>query len=357
MLPELGASFDVSSATASLSITAYVAPFAAVMLVSGTLGERWGRRRTVTLAYVAYLLTSLACLLAPTLPLFLAARALQGAANAFTTPLLLAALASAVAPERLGRALGWFGAMQAAGQTSAPLVGGLAAEVDWRLAFAGVAAVAAVLAVIGIPPGSAAARLAERPTLRAAWQPAVLRAGLVAAVGWGCIAGLNFLVALRLDEEFGVGAGARGLLLTSLGIAGLLTARLAGAGVDRIGARRSVLLGSMLGVLVVVGVGLAPAVWVIGVVWAVGGVATQLVLVGINAMVLGIAPQNPGGSMSTVQAVRFSGAAVSPVVITPVYHAEPLAGFLLPAVLLAVAVPALLPRPGQERSVDRSARA
>jgi MFS family permease len=344
MLPELGTSFGVSAATASLSITAYTAPFAVVMLVSGTLGERWGRRRTVTLAYVAYLITSVACLLAPTLPLFLAARALQGAANAFTSPLLLAALASSVPAARLGRALGWFGSMQAVGQTSAPLVGGLATEVDWRIAFAGVAAVAAVLAVIGVPAGNAVGQLGERPSLRTAWQPSVLRAGVVAAVGWGCIAGLNFLVALRVEEEFGAGAGARGLLLTSLGVAGLLTARLVGGGIDRIGARRSVLLGAALGVLVVIGVGLAPTVWLIGVVWAVGGVATQLVLVGVNAMVLRFAPENTGGTMSTVQAVRFSGAALGPVVITPVYHAEPLAGFLLPAALLAVAVPALLPR-------------
>jgi MFS family permease len=93
----------------------------------------------------------------------------------------------------------------------------------------------------------------------------------------------------------------------------------------------------------VIGVGLAPTVWLIGVIWAVGGVATQFVLVGVNAMVLRLAPENTGGTMSTVQAVRFSGAALSPVVITPVYHAEPLAGFLLPAALLAVAVPALLP--------------
>jgi hypothetical protein len=97
-------------------------------------------------------------------------------------------------------------------------------------------------------------------------------------------------------------------------------------------------------VLVVLGVGLAPVVWLVGVIWAFGGVATQLVLVGVNAMVLGSAAQNPGGSMSVVQAVRFSGAALAPVAITPVYHAEPVAGFLLPAVLLAVAVPTILPR-------------
>jgi MFS family permease len=343
MLPELGAGFGVSAGTASVSVTAYLLPFAALMLVSGTLGERWGRRRTVTVAYGVYALASVACVLATDLPLFLAARAVQGAANAFTTPLLLAALAGAASPGRLGRALGWFGSLQAAGQTSAPLIGGLAAELDWRLAFGGVALVAALLGVAGIPPGPVAA--GGRPPLRSAWRRDVLRAGVVAAIGWGCLAGLNFLVALRLEEEFGVGAGARGLVLTGLGIAGLLTARLVGGGIDRIGPRRGILTGTGIGVVVVIGVGIAPSVWMVAAIWALGGVATQLVLVGVNAMVLGSSEANPGGSMSVVQAVRFGGVAVGPVAITPIYHADPLAGFLLPAALLAVAVPAVLPRP------------
>ncbi len=342
MLPELGAAYGVSAGTASISVTAYLLPFAAIMLVSGTLGERWGRRRTVVVGYALYVLASVVCVLAATWPLFLAARALQGVANAFTTPLLLAALGAAVPAERLGRALGWFGSLQAAGQTSAPLIGGLAAELDWRLAFVGVAVVAGLLGVAGIP--AAGARSAQRPSLRSAMRPVVLRVGLVAAVGWGCLAGLNFLVALRLEEQFALGAGARGLVLTGLGVAGLLTARLVGSGVDRIGARRCVLLGTALGVLVVVGIGLAPAVWMVAAVWTLGGVATQLVQVGVNAIVLSAVAANPGGSMSVVQAVRFGGGALSPLAITPIYHADPLAGFLVPAALLAIAVPVALPR-------------
>jgi MFS family permease len=166
MLPELGATHGVSAGTASMSVTAYLLPFAAVMLVSGTLGERWGRRRTVVLAYALYTVASVAAVLATTLPLFLAARVLQGVANAFTTPLLLAALAVAVPRQRLGRALGWFGSLQAAGQTFAPLVGGLAAEVDWRFAFAGVAVVAVLLGIVGIPAGTATG--GPRPALRTA---------------------------------------------------------------------------------------------------------------------------------------------------------------------------------------------
>lgn len=342
MLPELGASFGVQAAAATASVTAYLLPFAAVMLVSGTLGERWGRRRTVVVGYAVYVVAALASVLATTLPLFLATRALQGTANAFTTPLLLAALSSSVTPQRLGRALGWFGSLQAAGQTSAPLVGGLAAEVDWRLAFVGVAVVAAVLAVVGIP--AAGAGTGGRPALRTAWRPHVLRLGVVAALGWGCVSGLNFLVALRLQDTFALSASARGLVLTGLGVAGLLSARFVGGGIDRIGARRSVLLGTALGGLVVIGVGIAPSVWLVAAIWAFGGVATQLVLVGVNALVLRSSAANPGGSMSTVQAVRFGGGALAPVALTPVYHADPLAGFLVPVALLVVAVPLALPR-------------
>jgi MFS family permease len=339
MLPELGAAFGVPAGTAALSITTYMLPFAAVMLVSGTLGERWGRRRTVVAAYGVYAVAALACVLAPTLPLFLGASALLGAANAFTTPLLMAALAAAVPGDRLGRALGWFGALQAAGSTSAPLLGGLVAEADWRLAFAGVAVVAAALALVGIPaePGTAP------PGVRSALRPAVLRAGLAAALGWGCLAGLGFLVALRLDEQFRAGAGPRGLVLTAAGVAGMLTARVVGGVVDRIETRATVFTGAGLGALAVAAVGVLPALWMVALAWAVGGVATQLVLVGVNTLVLG-GEENRGGAVSVVQALRFGGGALSPVVFTPVYHADPLLGFLLPAVLLAAIVPAALPR-------------
>ena len=145
MLPELGRDFGVSAQTASASLTAYLVPFAALMLVSGTLGARWGARRSVVAAYGVYVVASLLCAASSWFPLFLAARAVQGAANAFTTPLLLAAIAASTPAHRLGRALGLFASLQAAAQTTAPLLGGLAAEATWRIAFVGVACVAVLL--------------------------------------------------------------------------------------------------------------------------------------------------------------------------------------------------------------------
>jgi MFS family permease len=277
--------------------------------------------------------------LAGTLSLFLAATAVLGAANAFTTPLLMAALAAEAPADRLGRALGWFGSLQAAGATFAPLLGGVAAEADWRLAFASVAMVAAVLAVVGVPAAPATARpepdIGLLTAVRTALRPAVLRTGVVAALGWGCLAGLNFLVAVHLEERFGADAGTRGLVLTAIGVAAPLSARLVGGGVDWVGARRCVLLGAALGALVVAGMGLAPTVWLVVLAWAVGGVATQLVLVGVTGMVLGPVQEFPGGATSVVQAIRFGGGALSPLAFTPVYDAAPLAGFLLPAVTKA----------------------
>ncbi|AEA25518.1 MFS transporter [Pseudonocardia benzenivorans] len=343
MLPELGADFGISASAASISVTAYLVPFAALMLVSGTLGERWGRRRAVLTAYLVYVVASLVAVFATWLPLFLAMRVLQGAANAFTTPLLLAVVAGSVKPGALGRALGWFGSLQAAGQTSAPLLGGLAAEFDWRLAFVGVAVAAALLAAVGLPPTARPATRA-RPRLRSAWRPYVLRIGLVGGLGWGCVAGLNFLVALRLEDAFGLGAAGRGLLLTALGVAGILTARVIGSAVDKVGPRRCVLSGVVLGALVVAGVGLSPAVWLVALLWAFGGVATQLVLVGVNALALGSSRSNQGGATSVVQSFRFAFAALGPVVVTPIYHAEAAVAFLVPAALLLLVGPPTLPR-------------
>jgi MFS family permease len=313
------------------------------MLVSGTFGERWGRARTVRLAYLLYAVSCAAAVLAPTWGTFLGARVLQGLANAFTTPLVMAALAASVAPEALGRALGWYGSLQAAGQTSAPLVGGLAAEVDWHYAFYGVGAVALLLAVVGIPVEE---RAADRTpaTLRSALRPEVLRLGLVAGLGWGCLAGAGFLVALRLADVFALAAGPRGLVLTGLGATGILTARLVGSLVDRVGARRCIAAGAVLGGLLLAGVGLAPAVWLVAVLWVLAGVPSQLLLVGVNALVLGGAGTNRGGAVSVVQSLRFFGAAASPAVLPPVYHADPLAAFLAPAAVLVAAVPALVPR-------------
>lgn len=344
MLPEMGASLGVSTGSASASLTAYLLPFAAVMLVSGTLGARWGRLRTVRIAYAVYTAASIVCVFAPSLEVLLAARAVQGCGNAFTTPLLLVTLAEATPRARLGRVLGTFGALQAAGQTSAPLVGGLSAELDWRYAFVVLACVSAVLGVVGLPRTTTAEQTAPpRERLRDALRPYVLRVGVVALLGWGALGGVNFLLAYRAEDQFGLTASQRGLLLTVFGLTGILTARSVGRLIDRLGAQRTVLIGAVAGAALVALAGTVPVLWAVAAAWAIAGIASQFVLVGVNAAVLA-GGSSRGGAVSVVQAFRFSGAAVAPLALTPLYLAHPSAGFLVPAVLLAVVAPLAMPR-------------
>lgn len=344
MLPEIGDGLGTDAAAAASSLTAYLLPFALVMLVSGTLGARWGRMRTVRVAYGVYLAASLACFAAPTLELFLGARVLQGCANAFTTPLLLATLAAMTPQHKLGRALGAFGALQAAGQTSAPLIGGLAAEADWRLAFLAIALVAALLGAVGLPDAARTIPADTGARLRDALRPDVLRVGVVALLGWGALGGLGFLLAFRAEDVFGMSPAARGLLLTGFGVAGILTARPVGTLIDRIGARRTVVLGAVAGATLVAVAGTVGYVAVAAIAWFVAGVASQFLLVGVNAAVLGAEGGNRGGAVSVVQSFRFSGAALAPLTLTPLYATHPSVSFLVPALLLAILPPLLMPR-------------
>src|SRR3712207_9265466 len=110
LIPNIAEGLDTSLGLVAASITAYMVPFAALQLVSGTIAARIGARRVVRAGYVLFGAAALACALAPEISTFLVARAVMGAANAFLSPILLAALSEVVAPAVLGRTVGTFAA-------------------------------------------------------------------------------------------------------------------------------------------------------------------------------------------------------------------------------------------------------
>ena len=342
VLPEIGSDFHVSTGSAALSLTAYLVPFAGLMLVSGTWGQRWGVRRTTRAGYVLYLVATLVCIAPLPFGAFLAGRAAQGTANAFITPLMLASIARVTPPPRLGRALGLFAALQSAAMTGAPLIAGLVAQASWRWAFVGTAVVAGLLGIIGLPasvdsPESGSAT----PRLRQVLRPATLRVAVAAFIAWLCLGGLAFLVSFRAEDLLHLGADARGILLTVYGVAGIVTASPIGWVVDRIGGRWCVITGMIAGAGLLVGVGLAGNTIALGALWALCGVSSQLALVGVNALALS-GVDNRAGAVSVVHAFRFSGSAVSPIAFTPLYHADPLAAFIVPAAIMVAGSPVIL---------------
>jgi MFS transporter, ACDE family, multidrug resistance protein len=337
MLPELGADFAVTPSLAATTTTTYLLPSALVMLVSGSLGERWGSSRTIRVAYIGYAVVAVLGAIAPWFWLFQVTRALQGVANAFTTPLLLSKIAAGTPRERLGRAMGTYGAMQAIGQTTAPLVGGLAAESAWQLAFVGVAVVAALLAVSPLPPDTEPVGTRAPGALRDAWTPVVLLSGGIAGVAWMCSAGLPFLVSFRLDDAFALSPGSRGLALTAYGVAGVLGARLTGSAVDRFGVRAMLITGVLSAAVAITAIGLVDSLPVVVLAWAAAGVCGQLILVAVHSTVLG--GSGGGGAISVVTAWRFLGMSAAPAVFTGLYYSDPALGFGLAGLLLALMIP------------------
>ncbi|HEX3651092.1 MAG TPA: MFS transporter, partial [Pseudonocardiaceae bacterium] len=230
-------------------------------------------------------------------------------------------------------------------------IAGLVAAASWRYAFLASAAVAGVLAIVGLP-ASVSTRSMERAPLRTAYTLPVLRTGLAGFIGWGCLGGLAFLISFRAADVLGLDATGRGVLLTAFGVAGILTARPVGNLVDRWGGPASVAVGMLTGGALLAGVGVVPSAVVAGLLWALAGVSSQFVLVGVNSLALS-GPGDRSGVVSVVQACRFLGASTTPVVFTPTYHADPLASFLIPVGLLFLGTPAALAGRRSERDAQQ----
>ena len=345
LIPQLRDAFGATTSEVAAAIPAYLVPFALVQLVSGTIGERLGRRRVVRAGYLVYGLCSFAAAVAPSLESFIVFRALQGASNAFLTPLLLAGLAEVVEGPRLGRAVGTFAAVQTAAIALAPLCGGLLGELDWRLAFV-VPGLASLALVPFAPPE--AARGAAPARLRAVMTRRVALLSAAAFTGYAGITGLAFLVAVRVEDAFGLGSTERGLLLALFGVAGMLAGRPSGALVDRLGRIPVSVAGALACALVVAAIGEVGSVALTASLWFLAGVGSSFVWAGLNTLAIEAVPGNRAGATSVFSAFKFAGNAAAPIVLLPLYAVDVRLAFGV-AGGLAVVVAALTSLLGRRR--------
>jgi EmrB/QacA subfamily drug resistance transporter len=116
---------------------AYLVTLGSLLLIGGSLGDIFGERRVFAFGVAAFGVTSLACALAPTIEILVAARALQGVAGALLTPAALAVIVANFAPDERGKAVGAWTAWGGIGTVLGPLIGGqLVDAASWRWIFA-----------------------------------------------------------------------------------------------------------------------------------------------------------------------------------------------------------------------------
>ncbi|TDV40779.1 MFS transporter [Actinophytocola oryzae] len=135
-LPRIGSEFDASVSGLQWILDGYLLTLAALILVAGSLGDRYGRRRVFLLGVVWFGLSSMLCGVALNTEMLVGARVLQGVGGALLTPGALAIIQSSFHREDRARAIGaWSGLGGIAGALG-PLVGGLLVQAwSWRLAF------------------------------------------------------------------------------------------------------------------------------------------------------------------------------------------------------------------------------
>ncbi|WGD32301.1 MFS transporter [Ancylobacter sp. WKF20] len=158
-LPTLAEAFAAPFAAVQAVVVAYLAALTVAVVIAGRLGDRYGLKPMLVAGLGLFALASLFCALAPSLPLLIAARALQGSGAAFLMTLSMALMRQTASPARLGRVMGLLGTVSALGTALGPVLGGLLIPVaGWRGIFAVLVPLAllALVLAIAMPPGAAA---------------------------------------------------------------------------------------------------------------------------------------------------------------------------------------------------------
>jgi EmrB/QacA subfamily drug resistance transporter len=135
-LPAIDRDLDAGTAGLTWTVNGYTLTLSALILLGGSLGDRFGRRRVFRLGVVWFAAASLLCGIAPNVELLVAARALQGIGGALLTPGSLAILQASFRPEDRSRAIGIWSGIGATAAVIGPLLGGWILSVgSWRWVF------------------------------------------------------------------------------------------------------------------------------------------------------------------------------------------------------------------------------
>jgi EmrB/QacA subfamily drug resistance transporter len=136
-LPAMQRELHASVAGMQWTIDAYTLVLASLLMLSGSLGDRLGRRKIFMAGLVMFTLGSLLCSLAPNLESLIAFRAVQAVGGSMLNPVAMSIITNTfTAPRERARAIGVWGAVVGVSMAAGPLIGGLLVDsVGWRSIF------------------------------------------------------------------------------------------------------------------------------------------------------------------------------------------------------------------------------
>jgi EmrB/QacA subfamily drug resistance transporter len=135
-LPRIGRDLGTGLAALQWTVNAYMLTLAGLILLGGSLGDQYGRRKIFVLGVVWFAAASLLCGLAPSDIVLIAARALQGIGGALLTPGSLALIQASFHPDDRAKAVGLWSGFGGIGAAIGPFLGGwLVDGPGWRWVF------------------------------------------------------------------------------------------------------------------------------------------------------------------------------------------------------------------------------
>lgn len=248
LLPLIAGEFDTTPGGAAAVITGFAVAYGLLQLVNGPLADRIGKYRMVYLITAVSAAGNLACALAPSLALLVAARFLTGATVGGIVPLAMAWIGDAVPYEKRQLVLARFLVGHMLGVAFATSVSGFLGErYGWQAMFYLLAALYAATALLlrlelhgnartrahpgdATPLAAAFRRMAG--LTRLPWVRVILATVFVeGALFYGSLA----FVALYVHQRFGLSLGASGSVAAMFAAGGLLFAATAGRLLPRVG--------------------------------------------------------------------------------------------------------------------------
>lgn len=186
-LPDIRSSLGGGLSGLQWVVTGYTLMFASLQLFAGSFSDRIGSKRAFGFGMVVFGLASAACAVAPTLPILIAARILQGVGAALITPASLALIREAFTDRAArGRAITYWALGGSVAAAAGPVLGGAFTQLDWRLIF-----------LINLPVGAVAlvvlSKVTASPTRTVPfdWAGQLSAVAALAGLTYGIIEGAN----------------------------------------------------------------------------------------------------------------------------------------------------------------------
>jgi EmrB/QacA subfamily drug resistance transporter len=135
-LPDIGRDLGATTGSLQWILNGYLLTLASLILLGGSLGDRFGRRRVFVIGIGVFTVASLLCAVAPNTETLIGARLLQGVGGALLTPGSLAILEASFRPADRARAIGAWSGLGGVATAFGPLLGGwLIGAISWRAIF------------------------------------------------------------------------------------------------------------------------------------------------------------------------------------------------------------------------------